>query len=212
MEDKFKNQWTPEFGLEYWKAEDDHYYIENLREKSLIFNVDYFLRRNFGGAFGNNVKDLIAVDIGGGAYGGALRFCQEFGESILVDKLAPQYREMGKLPNWVDTVTADFEKIPIQGKTVDVVFAWNVYDHARSKSHFIIGMMEAKRLLKPGGLFFGSFPMLSRPREGHPVCIEEYMIERQLHRHDVLKRGRVGKPLYSDDTFFIVATPKKYFE
>jgi len=92
----------------------------------------------------------------------------------------------------------------LQGESADVIFAWNVYDHARSQSHFIIGVDEAKRILKPGGLMFASFPMRNKPRNGHPYCIKESLVERQFHRYDILKRGRVGKPMYIDDTFFIV--------
>jgi len=192
--------WTPEQELLYWNGHDDDFFLENLKEKSLIFNVDLFLED-----LTSNDSEIVAVDIGGGAYGGALQFAKEFNESILVDKLAPNYREMGKLPKWVDTVTADFEKIPLQDSSADVIFAWNVYDHARSQAHFIIGVDEAKRILKPGGLFFGSFPMRQEPKNGHPYCVKEQLVERQFHRYDILKRCRVGKPLYNDETFFIVA-------
>jgi len=196
-------KWTPAHEMAYWKAgKDDFYYLDNLRQKSLIFNVDHFLHMHYGS---DSFNELIAVDIGGGAFGGALRFTQGFGASILVDKLIAQYEEMGKLPKWVETMTADFEKIPLMDNSADVVFAWNVYDYARSQSHFIIGVDEAKRILKPGGLIFASFPMRDEPRNGHPYCIKEPLVERQFHRFDILKRGRVSRPLYVDDTLFIVA-------
>ena len=196
------SRWTPAHEMIYWDAGKDDFYIDNVTQKSLIFNVEHYLHMHYGS---DNFNELIAVDIGGGAFGGALRFTQGFGASILVDKLIPQYEEMGKLPNWVETVAADFEKVPLLDNSADVVFAWNVYDHARSQSHFIIGVDEAKRILKPGGLFFGSFPMRDKPKNGHPYRVKEPLVERQFHRYDILKRARVGKPLYNDETFFIVA-------
>ena len=99
------SRWTPALEMAYWNAgKDDSYYLDNLNQKSLIFNVDYFLSMYYD----NDMYDRVAVDIGGGAFGGALQFTERFGESILVDKLISQYEEMGKLPKWIDTVTADF--------------------------------------------------------------------------------------------------------
>jgi SAM-dependent methyltransferase len=165
----------------------------------------------------------VAVDIGGGAFGGALHYIRESSrQAILVDALAPEFRAMGKLPPHIDSITADFDDIPLKDEIADVLFAWNVFDHATSNEHFILGMLEAKRLLKPGGLFFGSFPLRTKPSNGHPVTLTEELVMRQLNHKQprqpchissgqrpnefkILKTFKVHEPHYRDETLFVVA-------
>lgn len=243
--------WTKEHELNYWTAESDDYYLANIRQKYEFFQVDKFVAQRFGGT-DNDYNKLTAVDIGGGAYGGALNLGPEFKQAILVDALAPEYRGMlslrhefsgsddgkdyicSKLPFGTDSITADFDNIPLKDEIADVLFAWNVFDHATNNEHFILGMLEAKRLLKPGGLFFGSFPLRKQPSPGHPVTLTEELVMRQLtreqhtsqtvksshfnresrirparldsdHEFKILKTFKVHEPTYRDETLFVVA-------
>ena len=217
--------WTKDHELAYWNAESDDYYLSNIRQKYEFFDVNEFIKQRFG--LRKNSKKLTAVDIGGGAYGGALRYGRIYKQAILVDALAPEFRAMRQIPKYVDSITADFDSIPLKDEIADVLFAWNVFDHAKSDIHFIIGMLEAKRLLKPGGLFFGSFPLRTKPSPGHPVTLTERLVMRQLtreqhniehnheprqrhnHEHnqqfDILKTFKVHEPYYRDETLFVVA-------
>lgn len=215
--------WTKDHELAYWNAESDDYYLANVLQKDQLFDVSGFISLRFG--LLEKRAELTAVDIGGGAYGGALYFMPRVNQSILVDALAPEFRSMGKLPSYIDSITADFDNIPLKDEIADIVFAWNVFDHAANSGHFIIGMLEVKRLLKPGGLFFGSFPLRTEPSNGHPVTLTEQLVMRQLTREqhnqhdndssqhnvqhnqqfDILKTFKVHEPTYRDETLFVVA-------
>ena len=128
-------------------------------------------------------------------------------QAILVDALALEFRQMGKLPPHIDSIAADFDNIPLKDELADIVFAWNVFDHANSSAHFITGMLEVKRLLKPGGLFFGSFPLRKQSKPGHPITLTERHVMRQLQprRFDIIKTCKIHEPYYNDETLFIVA-------
>ncbi|KKN75721.1 hypothetical protein LCGC14_0378250 [marine sediment metagenome] len=213
--------WTKEHELAYWNAESDDYYLANIRQKYKLFNVDR-VTKDWSGMPDDCMTHLkTAIDIGGGAYGGALYY---FGNNsdkamikvqhrILIDALTPEFRAMGKVPAYIDSITADFDNIPLKDEVADLLFAWNVFDHATSNEHFILGMFEVKRLLKPGGLFFGSFPLREQPSNGHPVTLTEQLVMRQLtrrkhkqhHEFKILKTFKVHEPTYRDETLFVVA-------
>lgn len=162
------NEWTKEFELSYWIAREPSFYLENIRNKCKLFNVSKYI---------TSADPICAVDIGGGAYGGALSYLfSERNSLILVDALAKEFREMQTLPTYIDSITADFANIPLKNNIADIIFACNVYDHANSSKHFYKGIFEAARLLKPKGLFFLSVPMRKVATKGHPVCIKEFDI------------------------------------
>lgn len=198
------NRWTKQRELRYWTAESADYYLDNIKQKYSLFNVNEFITLRFG----QHQDALIdtAIDIGGGAYGGALCITERLvKQAILVDALTPEFRAMGNIPLYIDSITADFNNIPLKREIADIVFAWNVFDHATNNAHFIIGMDEVKRLLKPGGLFFGSFPLRKQPSSGHPVTLTEQLVMRQLKKFDILWTFKVHEPVYRDKTLFVVA-------
>ena len=188
------HKWSKKFELQYWNAEADQYYIDNLRQKYSFFDVDNFIDENVN----------LAIDIGGGKFGGALYLFRDARRSILVDLLANEFRKTGKLPEHVEIIASDFSDIPLDSFCANVIFAWNVYDHANNEKHFISGMLEVKRLLKPNGLFFGSFPLRLRSRNGHPFCITEKMISQQFDVFHLIKDFVIGEPYYRDKTLFLI--------
>lgn len=190
--------WNEAEEMAYWTAEEDKYYTENIRKKYFdFFDVDSYFDKQI---------DTV-VDIGGGAFGGALFYFLKAKRLILVDALARQFREMGKLQSSIDTITADFTDIPLKDSSADVVFAWNVYDHANSIEHFEDGVFEAMRILKLGGLFFGAFPLRLKANNNHPICITRNLVFKQLKLFNlaILKENIIGEMYYRDNIQFLVA-------
>lgn len=187
--------WTKDFEMEYWLAEKDDYYLDNLRIKYQLFEVDKYLDKSIN----------TAVDIGGGKFGGALYLFRDANRSILIDLLCSKYKNLGCLPKHIEMLENDFSTLSLEDDTADVVFAWNVYDHASNLNHFNTGVSEAIRILKDKGLFFGSFPLRKSPKPGHPLCISKESVLNQLKDIEILKSFIVNKPYYSDDILFIVA-------
>lgn len=192
--------WSKKTELAYWTAHDKSFHDANILKKYQFFDVDSY----YSGQEFEDVVDL-AVDIGGGMFGGALQFFFKAKRYILVDALAKEFRILGRLNGSIDSVTANFDDTPLIDNIADVVFAWNVYDHADDMEHFTEGVFEAMRILKPGGLFFGAFPMRKQPNDNHPVCITPNDIYEvfSLFPTTIVKEERIGKPHYNDETMFI---------
>lgn len=190
--------WNKAEEMAYWTAEHRVYYIDNILKKWSFFNKLYNI---------NGERFKLAVDIGGGRFGGALRRFTQANQHILVDALAPEFRKLGDLPVCVDSITADFANIPLKTECADIVFAWNVYDHANNNLHFEEGVFEALRILKTGGLFFGSFPLRKVPNNNHPVCLTVTMVfdAIKVFGAEILNDLTVGEPHYREETLFVVA-------
>jgi SAM-dependent methyltransferase len=190
--------WNKAEEMAYWYAEADQYYFDNIHRKYFnFFDVDSYFSKPVD----------LAVDIGGGRFGGALHYFQEKAKSrILVDVLATEFRKRSCFQYNVDSITADFADIPLKDKCADVVFAWNVYDHADNLNHFEKGVFEAFRILKVGGLFFGSFPLRKQSNNNHPFCLTRSMVYQQFRNWDVriLSENTIGPMYYKDDIMFIV--------
>ena len=80
-----------------------------------------------------------------------------------------KYLEKGTVPFGMDCIKSDFSDIPLSDNLVDVLFAWEVLDHALTSNHFDKGVSELCRVLKPGGLLFFSHPLHNEPKLGHVV-------------------------------------------
>lgn len=190
--------WSKAEELKYWNAENVDYYLNNLRFKRDTFEIQKYFDRDID----------LAIDIGGGKFGGALYYFQRAKHKILVDALAKHFRIMKTLPNHIDSITAEFSNIPLKDCCADVIFTWNVFDHANSPEHFFNGLNEANRLLKMDGLWFGSFPLRKVANENHPICIEEHWLANWFLGYKILSVKKIGKPHYRDETIFLVARKK----
>ena len=158
------NKWCPKFELEYWNSakriEKD--FIKDVQDLYEIFNVE-------GVVNSFSTKPSTIVDVGGGAYGGALRFCSFGEQKILFDYLANEFISMGHLPKDIKIIQGDFRHITLPNNYADVVFAWEVLDHALTNEHFKQGQKELIRILKPQGVLFFNQPLLNLPKPGHII-------------------------------------------
>ena len=73
------------------------------------------------------------------------------------------------MPFSMNCMRGDFGDLPIGDAVADVVFAWEVLDHALTNNHFNAGVRELCRVLKPGGLMFFNHPLHDEPKPGHTV-------------------------------------------
>jgi SAM-dependent methyltransferase len=116
------------------------------------------------------------IDIGGGMYGGALQFFKGGENRLLFDYLADVYVDRKKLPTDIKAVKGNFDKLPFPDNSVDVIFAWEVLDHALTKDHFIRGQKEIVRVLKNDGLLFFNHPIPQRKKKGHTIIVNPNQI------------------------------------
>lgn len=195
--------WTKEFELEYWKAHGQDVYEYSVKLKWSLFAVDYVLHML-------NPEPKCAIDIGAGAYGGALRYLRYVDRKIMLDACSKEYVSMGNMPADVETYTYDFTSTVAHFEDVaDVLFAWNVFDHANTLVDFIKGVKNCIAMLIGEGLFFGSFPMRKESCDGHPVTLSASQILHTLHLAGLKKFIRtfeVQEPHYKDNTLFIIGT------
>jgi SAM-dependent methyltransferase len=156
------SQWNKDSELLYWDAESDEYYLNRLKTKYDNFSVNALIYEYFAGRPIRNV-----FDIGGGKFGGALYFYKGEGKKVLIDVLGNEFVARGKIPPDVLVCVSDFIQIPFVDESADIVFAWEVLDHALTWSHFQHGQKELARLLAPGGLLFFHVPIRVEPDSLH---------------------------------------------
>lgn len=161
MKDRY-SQWTRASELGWWLSETDDYYLKRITDKYAAFNVDVVVHEHFKNRLVRRV-----MDVGGGKFGGALRCYTGTGFKILVDVLGDEFDALGKLPMDVTVCISDFNRIPFSDGAIDVLFAWEVLDHALTWAHFEQGQKELVRLLAPGGLLFVHVPLRAQPDSFH---------------------------------------------
>ena len=192
-------EWTKEFELDYWQSHDVDFYHDSVKLKWDLFGAEQALRVLF-----HNERIDMAIDIGGGRVGGALGFI-EAENKLLVDALVDEFAVMGDLPIGVVGYCCDFARIALSSSIADVVCAWNVFDHAQNMDHFYQGVQEAIRLLKDGGVFLGTFPLRSQPREGHPIALDVVAVEKAVCELKLIRFFEVQKPFFDDRIIFVMA-------
>jgi len=184
--------WTKQFELEFWMAYEDGYYLDRVRAKYELFGVnDYF-----------DKKVDLAVDVGGGKFGGALYFFKQAHRKVLIDILAKDYLRMNTIPDDVTTISSDFGDLLLEDDSVDALFAWSVLDHALTKKHFYKGQAELARVLRPNGLLFFEQLLSDTPKDGHTIVLSEDEVLSGFKR-------LVKLEVMSPDRFYAVFTKEK---
>lgn len=183
VNNKLEN-WNPIFELAYWnsKNRDDSFYLYDIQRLHEFFRVEDVANLCF-----QEREIETVVDIGSGAYGGELHFFKKGNKRIIFDLLCDDYQKMGKLPKDIECITGDFASIPFETNSVDIIFAWEVLDHALSLEHFEKGQEEIVRILKPNGLLFFNHPLVSKPKSGHTVIKTKEEIIKKFLSFDNMK-------------------------
>jgi hypothetical protein len=157
--------------MKYWNAHNDEFYIEDIKRLYNEFDVDNVIIDKMGP---ENIDYV--VEVGGGAYGGALRFFPFAVTKYSIDLSMDKFLEKGKVPLGMNCIKSDFGDLPINTGTAGVVFAWEVLDHALTEKHFDSGVSELCRILMPGGLMFFNHPLLDKPKAGHTIVRDKESI------------------------------------
>jgi SAM-dependent methyltransferase len=128
------------------------------------------------------LRDKVVVDFGCGPCG-SITWATPAARRVGVDILLPRYlEEFGD-----DLAAQDMEyvgsterSIPLANASADVVYTANALDHVDD-----LGAMSAEllRVLKPGGLFVGSFNLHEPASATEPQVLDEAQIQRHLLDH-----------------------------
>lgn len=81
-------------------------------------------------------------------------------------------------------------QIPLDAASVDVLYTLNAIDHV---DHFEAMAGEMLRILKPDGLFIGSFNLHEPRTAEEPQTLSEKVIEREILRHLDIESVRISR-------------------
>ncbi|WP_423822663.1 methyltransferase domain-containing protein [Salinisphaera sp. SPP-AMP-43] len=149
------------------------------------------------------------LDIGGG-YGGSARYLAEhYGAHVVSLNLSEVQNQRARrqtaergLDDRVDIVDGDFENIPYADASFDVVWSQDAILHSGNRTRVLD---EAVRVLKPGGLFVFTDPMMA---DGCPSDVLQPVLDRiQLetmgspgfYRKELTRRGLTER-VFEDHT------------
>ena len=182
--------WSPEYELKYWREETDN--LQLLRHKMRELCVFDFAP----------VNPRTVAEIGGGKYGGYLRYYGCGKQRFLVDPLADHF---GDYPDGVKATTGTVTALPFDDGSVDVLFCLEVLDHLPA-SDFPKAVAELKRVLAPGGVLFFHLPLRYEPREGHPLSARDITPEEVLAAFGMERRLTKLYPCTSKTIIYAVFT------
>jgi SAM-dependent methyltransferase len=117
------------------------------------------------------LKDSLVLDLGAGLGGYSLALRAVGAKIVGLDlRPAPDLRSMG-----VDQVKGDALELPFRCSSFDGVFCASLIEHVRDQGRLLL---EMRRVLKPGGWAYLSFPPYFSPLGGHQFSPFHYLGER----------------------------------
>jgi SAM-dependent methyltransferase len=136
------------------------------------------------------LKDKVVADFGCGP-AGSLTWAGSAKERIGIDVLADQYSEYFDLTKHNMTyINSSETHIPLEDNTVDVLYTLNAMDHTK---YFDIMSKECLRILKPGGLFIGSFNLNEKPSACEPQMLTESVVQENILQYCECTFSRLTK-------------------
>ncbi|WP_123590746.1 SAM-dependent methyltransferase [Salinisphaera orenii] len=145
-----------------WGGEDIHIGLYQSESEPVIEASNRTVARMCE-KLGDDLKGARVLDIGGG-YGGSARFMAEhYGAEVVSLNLSEVQNERGRRQNadrgldkLVTIVDGDFENVPYDADTFDIVWSQDAMLHSGDR---IRVLEEVARVLKPGGIFIFTDPM-----------------------------------------------------
>ncbi len=185
----FRNRMVSKHGAElaYWKERfaQDHGRFSNSHYQRIMLAMaqepdDAFL------------AGKVIADFGCGPRG-SLEWAKSAKLRLGIDVLVEQYvNSFGDClrSHAMEYVQSTETQIPLDTDSVDVLYTLNAIDHV---DHFETMAGEMLRILKPGGLFIGSFNLHEPRTAEEPQTLSEGIIEREILRHLELDSVRISR-------------------
>lgn len=112
------------------------------------------------------------LDLGSGIGGYSLEFARAGAAVTSVDLMQPKRPEAANLN--VRQVRSDALRVPLRSNSVDLVFCASLIEHVRRPEDLLA---EIRRVLRPGGHAYVSFPPYYSPPGGHEFAPFHYLGE-----------------------------------
>jgi SAM-dependent methyltransferase len=142
------------------------------------------------------LNDKVVADFGCGP-AGSLTWAKSARERIGIDVLADQYSKYFDLTNHnMKYICCSETHIPLEDNTIDILYTLNAMDHTK---YFDVMSKECLRVLKPGGLFIGSFNLNELPSATEPQMLTESLVQKyflqycECTSYRITKTGAAGK-------------------
>lgn len=161
------------------------YWQDRFRAERETFSNDHYERIMLQMAEepnGNFLLDKIVGDFGCGPRG-SLAWAKQAKLRMGIDVLADRYVDAftsNCLAHDMVYLKSTEKTIPVPDEFLDVLFTLNAIDHV---DHFTVICAELLRILKPGGLFIGSFNLEEPATPYEPQQLTEAMIQKDLLAH-----------------------------
>lgn len=147
-----------------WGGEDIHIGLYQSDSEPVI-NASHRTVERMAEQLGDRLRGARVLDIGGG-YGGSARYlAREYGAQVVSLNLSEVQNERGRRQNLeqnladkVTIVDGDFENIPYKDDTFDIIWSQDAMLHSGNRTRVLD---EAVRVLKPGGTFIFTDPMMA---------------------------------------------------
>lgn len=149
---------------------------------------------------GDFLKGKVVADFGSGPRG-SLVWARSAAMRIGIDVLADQYADAFTediVSHGMVYLKSTEKVIPLPSGFVDVMFSLNAMDHVNS---FPVMCNEVLRVLKPGGLFIGSFNLEEPASTTEPQRLTEAIIDRNLLSRLEIQSRRVTEKGPADDVY-----------
>jgi len=147
-----------------WGGEDIHIGLYESDDEPVL-DASHRTVAQMCNKLGGKLKGARVLDIGGG-YGGSARFmAREYGADVVSLNLSEVQNDRGRAQNAeqgledkVTIVDGDFENVPYEDDTFDIVWSQDAMLHSGNRQRVL---EEAARVLKDGGVFIFTDPMQS---------------------------------------------------
>lgn len=188
--------WVSKYGAElsFWKSRHriDGGIFNNSHYKKLMLSIAEEQDQSF-------LARKVVADFGCGPRGSLVWATSAFiriGIDILANRYADEFTDDIISHNMI-YVTSTEKTIPLPSNFVDVMFSINALDHVDSFSDIC---REVIRVIRPGGIFVGSFNLEEPPTPTEPQKLNENKVKESLlaafdlQSYRVSRRGPKGDP------------------
>ena len=146
------------------------------------------------------VQGKVIADFGCGPRG-SLVWAQSAALRIGIDVLADSYADAFKdniISHGMVYLKSTEKTIPLPSNYLDIMFTLNAIDHV---DNFAVMCSEIVRVIKPGGLFIGSFNLEEPASPCEPQRLNEQIIKDNLLKHLDIKSYRITTKGPPDDQY-----------